>query len=131
MNTIERIMSALDERKIASEVGLAHDETRMRYPLQSNTVGAFDEFTSIIGDYYNYHFSRCMSNGGRLSMTEYELFELLQGSYEKMNVDTTIYFTLVSAYLVVAFLVGSNLTRIQLFIINTLYILWTLGTINT
>ena len=48
-------------------------------------------------------------------MPEYELFELLQGSYEQMNVDATIYFTLVSAYLVVAFLVGSSLTRIQLF----------------
>lgn len=64
-------------------------------------------------------------------MTEYELFELLQGSYEKMNVDATIYFTLVSAYLVVAFLVGSSLTRIQLFIVNTLYILWSLATINS
>ena len=48
-----------------------------------------------------------------------------------MNVDTTIYFTLVSAYLAVAFLAGSNLTRIQLFIVNTLYILWSLGTINS
>lgn len=64
-------------------------------------------------------------------MTEYELFELLQGFYEKMNVDATIYFTLVSAYLVVAFLVGSNLTRIQLLIVNTLYILWSVGTINS
>ncbi len=63
-------------------------------------------------------------------MTEYEIFELLHGTYEKMNVDTTIYFTLVSAYLVVAFLVGSTLTRIQLFIVSTLYILWSLGTVN-
>ena len=64
-------------------------------------------------------------------MTEYEIYELLQGTYEKMNVDASIYFTLVSAYLVVAFLVGSHLTRIQLFIVSTLYILWSLGIINS
>jgi len=42
----------------------------MRYSLQRNTVGSFQEFTSIIADYYNYHFSQCISHGGSLSRTD-------------------------------------------------------------
>jgi hypothetical protein len=32
-------------------------------------------------------------------VTEYELMELIQGVYDKMGVDATMYFTLVSAFL--------------------------------
>ena len=70
MAHVGTILSALDERTIAQEVAIPHDEARMRYPLQSNTVRDFDEFTDLIGDYYNYHFTKCVSGGGLLSKAE-------------------------------------------------------------
>ena len=38
-----------------------------------------------------------------------------------------MYFTLVSAYLVVAFLVGAKLSRVQNLIVTGLYFVWTVG----
>lgn len=64
-------------------------------------------------------------------MTEFELRELLFATFEQMNSSATMYFTLVSAYLVVSFVAGARLTRPQLVIVNALYVLWVLGTINT
>jgi len=70
MAAIDAMLAALDERHIAEVVGLRHDEARMRYPLRSNTVGTFDEFSRIISDYYNHHFTLCVSNGGSLGSAE-------------------------------------------------------------
>jgi hypothetical protein len=64
-------------------------------------------------------------------VNEFELRELLFATFEQMNSSATMYFTLVSAYLVVSFVAGTRLTRPQLMIINSLYILWVLGTVNT
>ncbi len=64
-------------------------------------------------------------------MTEFELMELIQGVYDKMGVDATMYFTLVSAFLVVAFLAGDKLSTKQLFIVIVLYVFWVLGNINS
>jgi hypothetical protein len=70
MAAIDTLLAALDDRQIAHQVGLAHDEARMRYPLRSNTVGSFDEFSDLIADYYNHHFSQCVSPGGCLPPSE-------------------------------------------------------------
>ena len=70
MADIRSLLSALDERTIAREVAIPHDELRMRYPLRSNTVTDFDEFTDLIGDYYNHHFTSCIS-GGRCCFGSY------------------------------------------------------------
>jgi hypothetical protein len=67
MATINSLLLALDERTIAQRVGIPHDETRMRYHPASNTVGDFGEFEALIGDYYNYHFTTCISHGGMLA----------------------------------------------------------------
>jgi hypothetical protein len=67
MATVHSLLSAIDETTIARKVGIPHDETRMQYPLESNTVATFERFGAIIGDYYNYHYTRCISNGGRLT----------------------------------------------------------------
>ena len=64
-------------------------------------------------------------------MAEYELMDLIQGVYDKMGEDATMYFTLVSAFLAVAFLVGEKLTRKQLCIVSTLYVLWAAGSMNS
>ena len=67
MPSIHHLLSALDERQIAQRVGIPHDEARMQYPLRRNTVDCFDNFADVIADYYNHHFRRCVSAGGRLS----------------------------------------------------------------
>jgi hypothetical protein len=70
MGNINALLDALDERTIAKKIGIANDEARMQYQLHSNTVGNFDQFSSIIADYYNYHFTKCVSGGGSLSSAE-------------------------------------------------------------
>ena len=89
MNKISNIMAALDERHIAQTVGIPHDEARLRYPLQRNTVGSFEEFAAVAGNYYNYHFSRCVSSGGRFSAAEAagRAKELLEREYRRRNGD--------------------------------------------
>lgn len=64
-------------------------------------------------------------------MGEFELRELLFATFEQMDSSATMYFTLVSAYLIVSFVAGAKLTRPQLTIVTTLYVLWVLGTVNT
>jgi len=66
MAAMDYLLAALNERTIAQQVGLRHDEARMQYHLPSNTVRTFDEFGNVIADYYGYHF-QCVSNGGSLS----------------------------------------------------------------
>jgi hypothetical protein len=70
MGNINNLLNALDELTIAREIGLAHDEARMQYHLDSNTVRDFDEFSHTIADYYDYHFTACVSGGGSLSPAE-------------------------------------------------------------
>lgn len=55
-------------------------------------------------------------------MSEYELVESV-GIYISNSLQSiSVYVTIVSAYLVVAFIAGSRLTRRQVIIINTLFI---------
>ena len=70
MPSITGLLNELDEREMAQRVGLLHDEARMRYPLHSNTVHDFDEFSRAIAEYYDYHFTSCISGGGHLSLSE-------------------------------------------------------------
>ena len=41
----------------------------MQYRLTSNIVADFDQFSATIGDYYNYHFTRCVTRGGVLPVS--------------------------------------------------------------
>lgn len=94
MSAIQSLMAELDERTIAQRIGINHDEARMQYPLHSNTVGNFNQFSNIITDYYNYHHTRCVSRGGQLPVSEAygRAKELLEREYRKRNGD------IVSAY---------------------------------
>lgn len=82
-------MAALDERTIAREVGILHDETRLRFPLERNTVETFDEFSELVGGYFNYHFSHCFTDGGALppSVAWGRAKEMLQRQYRRSNGD--------------------------------------------
>ncbi len=64
------LLAELEERHMARRIAVPHDEQRMSFPLASNTVRNFDEFSRIIADYYNHHVSNCVSPGGRLSQSK-------------------------------------------------------------
>ena len=70
MGTITSLMSDLDERTIAKRIGIAHDEARLNFRVPSNTVKTFDQFSNVIANYYNYHYTRCVSHGGQLPYSE-------------------------------------------------------------
>ena len=88
MVSINNVLRSLDERHIAQSIGLRHDEARMRYPLNRNTVTSFDEFGRIIGDYYNQHF-HYVSNGGSLSPVDAvgRAKDILDRAYRRKNSD--------------------------------------------
>ena len=60
-------------------------------------------------------------------MTEYEIIDLLQQRYSELGSLSTQYFTLVSAYVVTAYLAGSKLSKLQLSIVSTLYVIWAIS----
>ncbi len=68
--SVSHLLAELEERYIARHIAIDHDEQRMGYHLSSNTVRNFDEFSRITADYYNYHVTRCVSVGGRLSSSQ-------------------------------------------------------------
>ena len=87
--SIVSLLAEIDERAIAQQIGIPHDEARMRYPLHSNTAGSFDEFSWIIGDYYDTHFTSCVSYGGKLPASEASsrAKELLEKEYRRKGGD--------------------------------------------
>lgn len=88
MAAIDHLMSALDERQIAQRVALPHDNARMRFPLTSNTVSDFDEFSDGIGAYYNFHL-QAVTNGASLPRSEAvgRAKEILEQQYRRRNGD--------------------------------------------
>lgn len=64
--SIRDLLGALEEREVARAVGIPHDEGRLSFRLDRNTVGTYREFEAIIGEFYNHQFTRCVSRGGRL-----------------------------------------------------------------
>ena len=92
MGNINTLLDALDERTIARQIGIPNDETRMNYPLSRNTVGGFNEFSDIITDYYNYHFTQCVTGGGALTSAEAggRAKELIEREYRKRGGDITM-----------------------------------------
>jgi len=56
-------------------------------------------------------------------MTEYELVDLLRSGVANMLAGQAIYFTQLGSYLLVAYLVGSKLTRFQVTFLNFLLII--------
>ena len=67
---IEELLRSLDAREIAQAVGNEHDNARLQYRLEKNTVDSFDEFETLLGDYYSHHFTKTVSRGGELNHFE-------------------------------------------------------------
>ena len=55
-------------------------------------------------------------------MTEYELFDLINGISSNIVQGQSVYLTTITAYLVVAYSVGAKLTRFQVFFVSFVYI---------
>ena len=89
MSVLDRIMNELDELYIVEHVTRKHDEARMQYHLSSLTVSNDHEFHRVIGDYYNYHFSKCISSGGKLSNKDAadEAKNIVFGAYQRRQKD--------------------------------------------
>lgn len=87
--SIDNLLAELDERTIAQRIGIPHDEARMRFSLNSNTVRSFSEFESVIADYYNTHFTTVVSRGGHLPASEAasRAKELLEREYRRKQGD--------------------------------------------
>ena len=64
MSVLDRVLHELDESYIVDHVTEQHDQARIQYHLNSNTVSDDTEFDDVIADYYNHHFSRCFSSAG-------------------------------------------------------------------
>lgn len=58
-------------------------------------------------------------------MNEYQTGDLLYNVVSNIIADQTVYITMLSAYLVVAYTVGSKLTRYQVAFINFVFIVYT------
>jgi len=91
MGNINSLLEALDERTIAQQIAIPHDEARMGYSLDSNTVSDFDEFSRTIADYCNYQFTECISGGGSLSSAEAggRAKEIIEREYRRRGGDIT------------------------------------------
>ena len=89
MTSVNSLISELDERNIARKIGIKHDEARMSYALENNTVRDFDEYNRLIGNYCNHHFSRCISPGGVLPAAQATSWakELIEREYRRKGGD--------------------------------------------
>lgn len=87
--SISGLLTELDERTIAQRIGILHDEARMRFQLNANTVQSFDDFNRIVGEYYNSHFTSCVSPGGTMQLSEAasRAKELLEQEYRRRGGD--------------------------------------------
>ena len=70
MSVLDNILHELDESYIVDHIAKKHDEARVQYPLASITVQDDIAFDNQIADYYNYHFTKCISSGGELTRSE-------------------------------------------------------------
>ena len=87
MSNFLHFLKSVEDHNLAEKVGTPHDEARMKYRLGSNTVANATEFERVIGDYYAYHHSACVSYGGQ--MVKYEAVQeakkIIDRAYQRKN----------------------------------------------
>jgi len=57
-------------------------------------------------------------------MTEFELLEIMDNHATQQMMSTTLYFTLVSTFLVTTYLVGKRLARAEAVMVSSVYLVW-------
>ena len=67
MAVLDQLFEALDERRVVREVTDHHDGFRAAFSLPDNKVTTFEQYYSLLGDYFGGHYSSCVANGGRMS----------------------------------------------------------------
>ena len=89
MTVLDSLVHALQEDTIAKRVGIPHDEARVRYRLNANTVSNWRDFENAIADYYAYHYAACVVAGARLSREEAagRAKELIEQGYRRRRGD--------------------------------------------
>lgn len=89
MGILNRILNELDETYIVEHITMQHDEARIQYPLKGITVSDDTEFDDVIADYYNHHFTKCISSGGSLSRAEAagRAKEIISKEYNRKGMD--------------------------------------------
>jgi hypothetical protein len=89
MGTLDNILRELDETYLVELITKKHDEARIQYSLSSVTVYNDIAFDDAIADYYNYHFTRCISSGGELSRAEAagRAKEIIAKEYKRKGMD--------------------------------------------
>jgi len=95
MPVLNSLITSLQELTIAQEVAIRHDEARVRYRLNANTVPNFRGFEDAITDYYAYHFGECIARGAHLSREEASgrAKELIEQGYRRRRGDIVSAFT--------------------------------------
>jgi len=87
MAAIDVLLSALNERTIAQQVGIEHDQARAAYRDYSVVVNDYREFERVIADYYKYHYRRCVARGGYLDDTQASSYAktIISDEYKRKN----------------------------------------------
>ncbi|MGA2497748.1 MAG: hypothetical protein ABSH20_08405 [Tepidisphaeraceae bacterium] len=85
MPDIKLLLKELSESTMTQQVTLKHDEARLQYRPQTNVCASYAEFVAVIADYYNHHYSHCISRGARLPPAEAaaRAKTLLDGIYQQ------------------------------------------------
>lgn len=67
MSCFASLLYDLDPKVIAQRVEAVHNAARAQYQARTMRPASYRDFEEIIGDYYNFHVSRCMVTAGWLS----------------------------------------------------------------
>lgn len=70
MGILDNIIKELSKDYITEHIDKPHNNARISFHLSSNSVPGDASFENVIGEYYNHHFTRCISKGGELSRAE-------------------------------------------------------------
>ncbi len=86
---LENIIKELSKDYITEHIEKPHNEARISFHLTSNSVPDDASFENLIGEYYNHHFTKCVSNGGELTRAEAtgRAKEIITENYRRRRLD--------------------------------------------
>ena len=95
MALIDQLLTALDEREIASEVAARHDNFRAAFAVPDDVAVDFAGYLDFVGDYYNRHYGACVAHGGYLSRdaANQSAREIIERDYRRRGGDIATAFS--------------------------------------